>query len=478
MQLKPFLLDAWLDQYEHDIEFNLAASTGPTWTVNDILALADDETRHRFLNHNLVYSRPAGADSLREAIAEMQRVPVEAVQIVTGASEALVALMWLAAEPGANVIIPLPGFTTFSALPESLGLETRFYRVRRENGFRIDPDEIKRLADSKTKLILVNSPHNPTGATIGDGEMEALHDFTAERGIQLVSDEVYHPIYHGRPTKSAARLPHATVIADLSKAFSIAGVRTGWMIEHDAQRRQQYWTARAYFSICNTTTGEILSEIAIRKRDVVLGKTQEAATRNLKLLERFMADHRDVLGWIPPQGGMTAFPWLVSGENAPPVLPGRHRAWNPAGSRRLLRCALAFPPGLCRRRRQFLQGARPLRSIRKELVGEDGHSMTGNLLRRDQQYLIVVIPTAERSGGGGICFRAYAGKRSASKLIQKSCDQAPRCNPFHQSRTRDFAVFPRTTSGLRCRRTARRRSGLRRVSGCPLLVWQADAMTI
>jgi len=315
VQLKPFLLDIWLDQYDHNIEFNLAASTGPTWTVNDILALADDETLHRFLNHKLVYSHPAGADSLREAIAEMQSVPVEAVQVVTGASEALVALMWLAAEPGANVIIPQPGFTTFSALPESLGLETRFYRVRRENGFRIDPDEIKRLADSKTKLILVNSPHNPTGSTIGDAEMEALHDFIAERGIQLVSDEVYHPIYHGRQTKSAARLPYATVISDLSKAFSIAGVRTGWMIEHDAQRRQQYWNARAYFSVSNTTTGEILSEIAIRKRDAVLGKAQEFATRNLKLLERFMADHREVLGWIPPQGGMTAFPWLLSGES-------------------------------------------------------------------------------------------------------------------------------------------------------------------
>jgi len=318
VQLKPFLLDTWLDQYEHKIEFNLAASTGPVWSVNDILALADDDTRDHFLNHNLVYSRPAGADSLREAIAEMQGVPVEAVQVVTGASEALVALMWLAAEPGANVIIPLPGFTTFSALPESLGIETRYYRVRRENGFRIDPDEIKRLADEKTKLILVNSPHNPTGAVIGDEEMESLHGFAAERGIQLVSDEVYHPIYHEKRTKSAARLPHATVIADLSKAFSIAGVRTGWMIEHDARRRQQYWTARAYFSICNSTPGEILSEIAIRKRHVVLGKTQEVASRNLRLLERFMAEHRDVLGWISPQGGMTAFPWLVSGEDARP----------------------------------------------------------------------------------------------------------------------------------------------------------------
>jgi aspartate/methionine/tyrosine aminotransferase len=318
MQLKPFLLDAWLDLYEHGIEFNLAASTGPTWTVNDILALADEETRDRFLHQKLVYSRPAGADSLREAIAEMQGVPVDSVQVMTGASEALVAMMWLANEPGANIIVPLPGFTTFSALPESLGIDTRFYRVRRENQFRIDLEEIKRLTNSNTKIILVNCPHNPTGATISDADMEALHAFTAERGIQLVSDEVYHPIYHGRNTTSAARLPHATVIHDLSKAFSIAGVRTGWMIEHDARRRQQYWTARAYFSICNGTTGEMLAEIAIRRRDVILGKTQETATRNLRLLDRFMSEHSDVLAWIRPQGGMTAFPWLVSGEDARP----------------------------------------------------------------------------------------------------------------------------------------------------------------
>jgi aspartate/methionine/tyrosine aminotransferase len=318
MRLKPFLLDDWLDQYEHNVEFDLAASTGPTWTVRDVLALADEETRARFVEHKLVYSRVAGADGLREAIAEMQRVPVEDVQVVTGAAEALLAVMWTAAEPGANVILPRPGFATFSAIPESLGIETRFYEVRRENGFRIDVDEIKRLADAKTKMILVNSPHHPTGATIGDGEMESLHEFAAGRGIQLVCDEVYHPIYHGREGKSAARLPHATVIGDLSKAFSLPGVRTGWIVEHDAERRKQYWTARAYFTITNPTTGEILSEIAIRRRDVVLGRTKEVASGNLKLLEGFMAEHREVLGWIPPQGGMTAFPWLVSGEDARP----------------------------------------------------------------------------------------------------------------------------------------------------------------
>ena len=318
MQLKPFLLDAWLDRYEHDIEFDLAASTGPRWTVSDILALGSDETRQRFLNHDLVYGQVGGADSLREAIAEMQSVSPEIVQIVTGAAEALLIVMWVAAEHGANVVLPRPGFATFSAVPESLGLETRFYRLRRENGFRIDVDEIRQLADSKTKLILINSPHHPTGATLSDEEVELLHEFSAQRGIQLVCDEVYHPIYHGKPAQSAARLPHATVIGDLSKAFSIPGVRTGWIIERDARRLQQYWTARAYFTTSNSTSGEILSEIAIRRREVVLGKTRETSARNLNLLERFMNEHGDVLGWIPPQGGMTTFPWLVSGEDARP----------------------------------------------------------------------------------------------------------------------------------------------------------------
>lgn len=318
MQLKPFLLDIWLDRYEHEIEFNLGASTGPTWTVNEILSLATDEERERFLNHKVVYSRPAGADGLRAAIAEMQGVDVERVQVVNGASEALVALMWLAAEPGANVILPHPGFGTFSALPESLGVEIRYYAVHKDNNFSINIAEIKRLADGNTKLVLVNSPHNPTGATISDPEFESLHEYTSARGIQFVSDEVYHPIYHGRATQSATRLPHATVIHDFSKAFPLSGARIGWMIEPDHKRRQQYWNARTYFSISNNTCGEMLAEIAMRNRHIVLGKTQETASRNLRRLDDFMAEHRETLGWIRPQGGMTAFPWLLSGEDARP----------------------------------------------------------------------------------------------------------------------------------------------------------------
>ena len=319
MRLKPFLLDMWLDKYEHNIEFNLGGSEGPAWRVDQILSLATDEERQRFLNHKVVYSRPAGAEGLRAAIAEMQGVATESVHVVTGASEALLVLFWLAAEHGANVILPRPGYPPFSALPESLGIETHYYDIRKEKNFSIDVEQIKRLADANTKLVLVNSPHTPTGATISDADLDSLHEFTSTHGIQLVSDEVYHPIYHGSPSQSAARLPHATVIHDFSKAFPLSGVRTGWIIEHDQKRREQYWNARTIFSISNNTAGEILAEIAMRNRHIVLRKTQETASKNLQRLDDFMAEHSETFGWVRPQGGTNAFPWMLSGEDTKPL---------------------------------------------------------------------------------------------------------------------------------------------------------------
>jgi len=318
MLLKPFLLDLWLAEHELRAEYNLAASTGPVWRLDQLLELGSEEDRQRFLHHQLSYGRTAGDDSLRAAIAEMQGVSADCIQVVTGASEALLILMWLAAEAGANVVLPHPGYPPFSGLAESLGLEARFYRLRRENSFRVDVEEIRKRADSRTKFILVNNPHNPTGATVSDEEWDELHEFASERGIQLVSDEVYHPVFHGREARSAARLPHATVIHDFSKAYPLSGLRLGWMVEHDPKRRERYLNARAYFSISNNSGGELLAAIAMRKRDVILKRTREAARRNLQLLDAFMMEHSDVFGWVRPGGGLTAFPWLLSGENARP----------------------------------------------------------------------------------------------------------------------------------------------------------------
>ncbi|MBV8670532.1 MAG: aminotransferase class I/II-fold pyridoxal phosphate-dependent enzyme [Candidatus Eremiobacteraeota bacterium] len=315
MKLARFMLEEWLEGHrDPSIRFYLGGSTGPVWTVRELLELDGAGSLEQLMDADVVYAPSIGSESLRQAIAQMQSVPDEYVLVFTGAAEALAHIVATVAEPGANVVVPFPCFPPHQWLPDGLGLEVRLYRLRRENGFRIDADEIVDLIDARTRVVLVNSPHNPTGSTISEPDLRRLHDVAAQRGIQFVSDEVYHPIYHGQQTPSAAMLPAATVVGDLSKAFSLSGLRIGWMVEPDARRRAVYENAREYYTISNSPISEYLAEIAVRHREEIFARTREVASANLQLLEKVFDEHAELLRWVRPQGGMIAFPWLVSGE--------------------------------------------------------------------------------------------------------------------------------------------------------------------
>jgi aspartate/methionine/tyrosine aminotransferase len=319
MQVPPFLLDEWLNEYHFRSdppEFDLASSTGPRWTVRDLLDWMTPEEKQLLEEEQAVYSPATGSPMLRQAIADLQGVTAPDVQIVTGASEALLILFYLAAEPGANVVLPFPLYPPVPVEARLFGVEPRFYHLRRENAFAIDLDEVKRLVDDKTKFILVNSPHNPTGAVLSNAQLRELHDFAVDRGVQFVSDEVYHPIYHQDETQSAAVLPHAIVLGSFSKALSLSGLRVGWIIDRDPARQRQYADARGYFTISNSPLTEHLATVALRQRDQILARTRKIVTANLQLLDQFFGEWRDELGWVRPGGGMICFPWLKRGGDA------------------------------------------------------------------------------------------------------------------------------------------------------------------
>lgn len=319
MQVPPFLLDEWLNEYHFRSappEFDLASSTGPRWSVRDLLGWMTPEDKQLLEETPAVYSPATGLPTLRQAIAALHGVKAQDVQIVTGASEALLILFYLAAEPGANVVLPLPLYPPVPVEARLFGVAPRFYGLRREDDFAIDIDVVKNLVDDKTKFILVNSPHNPTGAVLSNEQMRELHDFAVERGIQFVSDEVYHPIYHGNETNSAAVLPHAIVLGSFSKALSLSGLRVGWIIDRDPARQRQYADARGYFTISNSPLTEQLAVVALRQRDRILARTRKIVTTNLQLLDQFFAEWKDELGWVRPGGGMICFPWLKRGGDA------------------------------------------------------------------------------------------------------------------------------------------------------------------
>jgi aspartate/methionine/tyrosine aminotransferase len=324
MRLENFALDEWLDRFSFSgsIRYDLAASTGPGWTLADLQSMMTEDERESLLRTPLVYRPGHGGASLRQAVASLYGASPEEVLIVTGASEALLAMFYLAAEPGdrRNVVVPHPTFPPVVSIPESLGIEVRRYPLDPNEGFAVDPDRIEALVDDATALVFVNSPHNPTGAVASEEAIRRLDEATAKRGVQLVVDEVYHPIYHQSPRpRSAGEYTRATIVGDFSKAFSLSGIRVGFILERDPRKRDQYWNARAHFSISTNFPGELLAEVAVRNRARIFERTASLAGANLAELDRFFDSRGDLVEWVRPRGGMTAFPRLLSGASARPL---------------------------------------------------------------------------------------------------------------------------------------------------------------
>lgn len=319
MTLPPFLLDEWLSQKldpAFHIEFDIASSTGPVWTLRELLSLGGD--LEDLLDAPISYVSSKGSKPLRDAIAALEGRDPEHVLATTGGAEALLLIFADAAAPRANVVLPNPGFPANDAMALAFGFEARHYMLRHENAFRIDLNEIMSLVNGNTRLVLVNSPHNPAGATLTDLEMEALHDLCAARGVQFLSDQVYHPIYHGESARSAARLPHATVLGDFSKALCLSGLRIGWIVEPNAQRRERYLNARRFFTVCGASIPERLGALALRQHEHIYSRARRIAAANLKRLDEFFAARRDLFQYAAPSGGMTAFPRMADGSDARP----------------------------------------------------------------------------------------------------------------------------------------------------------------
>jgi aspartate/methionine/tyrosine aminotransferase len=194
----------------------------------------------------------------------------------------------------------------------------REYRLRPESGFRVDFDEVRKLVDSRTALLVACSPHNPTGAVLSADEQRQLHDLAVERGALFVSDEVYRPLFFGPAVPTAASLPQGIVAGDFSKALSLSGLRLGWLIERDPARREEFLRARTYFTISGSPVTESLALLALRHRDAILGKAADTCRRNLAALETFADRNADLFGFVPPKGGTISFPWLTFTDDSRP----------------------------------------------------------------------------------------------------------------------------------------------------------------
>jgi aspartate/methionine/tyrosine aminotransferase len=300
------------------VPHHLGMSTGPKWTLAELRGLMSDPERAAFDGAPLAYCPTEGREPLRAALASMYGANPDEILVFNGGAEALLALFFVTGEPNANVVVPTPSFAPFMEVPTALGVEARRYELRLENDFALDVDEIIRLTDAHTKLIMVNTPHNPSGAVAAEEAIRELDGFAQRRGIPLVVDEVYHPIYHGTPARSTGEYSRATVLGDFSKSFSLPGLRIGWLLERDPKRRRELANAHSYFTTSTSMLGELLAETAVRNRETIWKRARTVSAQNLAALDEWCTAHEEQIEWLRPRGSMTAFPRLRGAADARP----------------------------------------------------------------------------------------------------------------------------------------------------------------
>ena len=199
-------------------------------------ALLDGKTR---------YNPPAGLPDLRRAIAadagRRRGMSIDAAQVVVGpGAKPLLLLAALAlVNPGDEVLYPDPGFPTYPAMIRVAGGVPVPIPLREETGFSFDLEAFDRLAGARTRLILLNSPGNPTGGVIPRRDLEHIADRARQLGCWVLSDEIYARLtYDGRPAPSLAALPgmaERTVIVDgFSKTYAMTGWRLGFGVMPEA----------------------------------------------------------------------------------------------------------------------------------------------------------------------------------------------------------------------------------------------------
>jgi aspartate aminotransferase len=185
------------------------------------------------------YSANGGIAPLRAAIVEKLavqnriRVDVEQVWVTMGATQGLHQAMRLLLAAGDEVLVPDPGYTTFTMNARMLEAEPVPYALRPEHGFAPDLEELERLVTDRTRVIIVNSPSNPLGTVLDESQLRALLDFAKRHDLWIISDEVYEYFTYGQPHLSIASLDdddRVFSVFSLSKTYAMTGIRVGYLV--------------------------------------------------------------------------------------------------------------------------------------------------------------------------------------------------------------------------------------------------------
>ena len=312
MDIKTFKVERWMDEYETKCKYNLAETCIDSLTVREVIEMAGldvEEYMMELADTRLTYSHIGGSPELLNGIASLYSDVIKPKHIIPmhGAIGANYHILMTLINPSDNMISVMPTYQQHYSIPESIGAEVRILNLNLENHFLPDIDKLKELVDENTRVITMNSPNNPSGSLIPKDVMEQVIEVAKSVDAYVLCDEVYRGISEdGSYMYSVADLYEKGIsVGSMSKSWSMAGVRLGWIVTRDMDLIHRCHERRDYDTISCAVIDDKLAALALANKDKIIERNREILNTNRKILDDWVNATPEVY-YQKPVAGTTA----------------------------------------------------------------------------------------------------------------------------------------------------------------------------
>ena len=310
-EFQPFVMERMMSKHEQEVEYNLSESGVHPVRLEELVT-ARPESLEQLLRTELNYPHVNGIPSLRENIARMYPGATPANVLVTvGAIEANYISTRTVLSAGDEVVVMLPNYMQVWGIVRNHAYSIKTFQLREEWGWAPDLDQLKDVASSKTRLIAICNPDNPTGYILTADEMEEITAVADRCGAWILADEVYAGAERLREEQSPSFFGgYERVIASgsLSKAYGLPGLRLGWVVA-PVQLVDENWARHEYTTLSASMLSNHLGVIALSPevRPLLIERTRRYIRRGYAILEEWMESQDGRFSVVSPQAAAIAF---------------------------------------------------------------------------------------------------------------------------------------------------------------------------
>jgi len=279
MDFPPFRLLRWLEHYWKAGAVDVCTS--------NIEGYRFAEFGRQFDDMNLAVAYPFGEPTLREILAKEYGVGTENVMVTVGASEANFLVCMALYDKGERFVVENPAYEPLAEIPRGLGYDVEVLERKYEDGFRLDTDALVEMIGNGAKYAFLCNPHNPTGVVFEEDDLKMIAQAAEERDAYILVDEIFKDVMEDPPPSAISISDRMIVTASISKIFSMAGLRLGWIIAN-SELMERFETFREYMTVAVSTPSEEMAKWAFERKEEILERAWGYVNTNKPIVNEWL----------------------------------------------------------------------------------------------------------------------------------------------------------------------------------------------